>query len=886
MRTFATAVVLTLAIGTQAFAAEVRGKITDRTGGVLSAAVVHLLNVATAEEQTATADNAGSYRFTGLRVGIYRLATSFTGFSESARTIVFTNDTDTLTVDFELDLGSLKTDVTVTAARGERDTADVPLRTDTISAEAVRELTPASTGDALAAAPGVTVVGSGPFQIRPRLRGLDSTRVLVLVDGERLNNARTATDRAGIEVGLVDVDSIRNIEVLGGAGSVLYGTDALSGTINIVTDRARLSDVRKVTAGFDGFYSTNERGRRGTVNLGLSDTRWAISFRGGQERFDDYKAGKDFQESTQSFLDQGIVKRIDDFDDSFGALLGFPKLRAFPDPFNAPFTRTSATIPNSSMEGSTASVSGVVALSGSQKIEAKYQRRHASDVGFPDFAQPFFFQGITTPFSNLDKFSATYSLTNPTPWLARLSITPYYQRQDRLLHNDTPAQFAVPAQTFFPIGMRFRQVLSDTRQQVWTPGVDVQAALLTRPNNVLTIGATIFQDRSEDERTTTRINSEVGNVNVGQFGPAATVYATPIPLATTVEHPVRVPDARFRDAGFFLQDEWTASPILRLTGGVRVDSYRVVTRATPGYDVATLVAGAKPAIDPATLPNVNGVTVSRNAFTGEAGAVVFPDRAVTFFTHYGRSYRHPNLEELLFSGPATAGNIVPNITVKPETGHNVDVGTQFRSTRFGASASYFNNTYDNFISTEITATITTQEGNSSISQAINLAKVRIQGFEAEGRAPIVAAGLNWLPNIAVAYTRGTVLSGTSPLTGTSLAGEPQDNITPLKVSAGVRVNDRRERWWASYGVRAQSEVKRVSPLLSDSPFLIPQDLLALDGFAVHRIALGYDWRRGDERLGLTFAVDNLTDRFYREQFQFAPARGRTLSLMVTVGGAK
>jgi outer membrane receptor protein involved in Fe transport len=216
----------------------------------------------------------------------------------------------------------------------------------------------------------------------------------------------------------------------------------------------------------------------------------------------------------------------------------------------------------------------------------------------------------------------------------------------------------------------------------------------------------------------------------------------------------------------------------------------------------------------------------------------------------------------------------------------VDVGTQFRSARFAGSAAYFNNTYDNFISTEITAAITTQEGNSSISQAINLAKVRIQGFEAEGSAPIVAGGLNWLPTVSLAYTRGTVLGGTSPLSGTSLAGQPQDNITPLKVSAGLRVNDRRERWWASYGVRAQSEVKRVSPLLTGSPFLIPQDLLALDGFGVHRVAFGYDWRRGTERLGLTIAVDNLTDTFYREHFQFAPARGRSVSLMVTVKGAK
>ena len=41
----------------------------------------------------------------------------------------------------------------------------------------------------------------------------------------------------------------------------------------------------------------------------------------------------------------------------------------------------------------------------------------------------------------------------------------------------------------------------------------------------------------------------------------------------------------------------------------------------------------------------------------------------------------------------------------------------------------------------------------------------------------------------VAFTRGTVLSGTNPLTGASLAGTPQDNISPFKAILDVRFND-------------------------------------------------------------------------------------------------
>ena len=120
--------------------------------------------------------------------------------------------------------------------------------------------------------------------------------------------------------------------------------------------------------------------------------------------------------------------------------------------------------------------------------------------------------------------------------------------------------------------------------------------------------------------------------------------------------------------------------------------------------------------------------------------------------------------------------------------------------------------------------------------------------------------------------------------GASLAGKPQDNITPWKTFASLRVSDRGEHWWASYGIRSQGEVTRVSPLLSESPFLIAQDLFALEGFAVQRVAGGYTWTTGAQRLGISVAIENLGDRFYREQFQFAPARGRTMTLLVHVRG--
>src|SRR4029079_18172623 len=149
--------------------------------------------------------------------------------------------------------------------------------------------------------------------------------------------------------------------------------------------------------------------------------------------------------------------------------------------------------------------------------DSKYQPRAAEDVGFPDFSQPFFFQSIRLPWSRLDKTSGTYTVTNPTRWLSKLTARAYYQAQDRLLRNQLPVQFPVPSAAFFPINVFRLNILSDTQQQVWTPGVDGQATFLTSPTNVVTAGLTTFRDRSEDSRTTTTQQTLVGFVANGAF---------------------------------------------------------------------------------------------------------------------------------------------------------------------------------------------------------------------------------------------------------------------------------------------------------------------------------------------------------------------------------
>lgn len=871
---------LLLALSTQSVAqsgGQISGKISDRTAGALAGVKVTLKNLATQTELTATTDNNGQYQFDSIAVGLYRLRVEQAGFSTAARNVTLAEAGEKLEANFDLAPGSISEQVSVTAARGERDALEVPVRTEAVGSEELQRQNNTATQDSLTKTANVTVVGNGPFQQRPRLRGLDSSRILIMVDGERLNTSRVATDRAGVEIGLADPSNLQSVEVISGSGSVLYGTDALSGTINFISNQPQPSDKLRVGAGLNTFYSSNEDGRRGTGELSLSGKRFAVRFSGMLERYANYHAGASFAENTAAFINRvtvfsttpssalvpprGLVTQ-----QIFGGVLA--------DNFNAPFSRTTSEVLNSQSHGNSVNGVGRLFFTDNDVLRVSWNRRRASDIGFPDFKPPLFFQTLSLPYSNLDKYGMRYQKSGITPWFTGLSLNFYHQVQDRNLRNDFSA-FAISgppsrgAETLQRV-----DVLSDTRQNVKSYGYDVQATFLYKGRNILTTGTSFFRDHSRDSRVSrTRVNL-IGAALVPPAPPTLISFFQTV--ADTTTFPQRVPKSNFDNFGFFVQDELDVTKRLRIIGGLRVDRFNVATLNTPGYN--PLLPGlttATPAIDVSKLPNVNGTSINRTTVTGDIGAVIRVTDDFTFSGRVGRSYRHPNLEELFFAGPATIGSIIPNIAVKPETGINVDVSAKLRKSNYAASFSYFNNNYNNFISTEFITRAAAPTGLTA--QAINFAKVKIQGFELDGEYSHRLGSTVLTPFLTLAYLHGDIKEAVSPFTGQRLSNVPADNISPLKAVAGLRWMTNNDRWWTEYNVRAQAHVERVSPLLADSPFLIVQDLLALKGFGIHTWRGGYNFNREHGRVTLTLGLENFTNEFYREQFQFAPSRGRSFT---------
>jgi hemoglobin/transferrin/lactoferrin receptor protein len=844
---------------------QIFGKVSDQNSAAVESAKVVLKNPVTQTEQIVTTDSSGSFKFENLTSGLFRLTVEKKGFSAVTRSFTLISSNERIEANIELLPGSITEVVSVTATRGEREIQDVTVRAETITAEAILRENVTTTQDVLSKAPNITPVGNGPFQMRPRLRGLDSSRILILVDGERLNTSRVATDRAGVEIGLIDPTSIQSLEVVNGSGSVLYGTDALSGTINILTDQPRTTAGGiRVGGTLNTFYSTNENGRRGSARFDVSGRRFAFRFGGELERFENYHTGQSFNETSNFLHAEGKLRQ---------QILS----RVFPDPFNAPFTRTSSEVPNSQSHGS--SVNAIARLFTSEKggMRVNWLRRRNADIGFPDFTAPFFSQTLSLPFSNLDKYGFRYERYGLTEWFSRVAFNFYHQQQDRNLRNDFAVfSSAPPRPGEQPLDSIIRvKLLTDTRQNVKSYGWDFQSNFKLGSRNILTAGASWFLDHSRDSRVNVTETGIVGFATrtpaPARFIPANISFGPPV---TTF--PQRVPKSDFQNLAFFLQDEYDVTRWLRIVGGVRLDRFDVSAKTTPGYNpILPGIENAVPAIDRAKLPTATGVELNRSNVSGDIGVIIRPNDLMSFTARVGRSFRHPNLEELFFSGPATLGNAVPNITVEPETGINFDTGIRIRKARYAASLTYFNNHYRNFISTEI---VSQSPSIGLILQAVNFSRLRIQGFEFDSEYSINARRSIFTPFINVGYLHGQITEAVNPFNNSKLIDVPADNITPLKAVAGLRWSSPAGRFWGEYNVRAQAKVERVSPLLSESPFLIAQDFFSLGGFAVQNLRGGYNFQRENSRVALTFGLENFDNKFYREHFQFAPSRGRSLTM--------
>lgn len=195
-------------------------------------------------------------------------------------------------------------EIAVTAARSERGVFDTPQATTVIGKRAIGQANVSRTPDLLCYAQGVYVQRTNLGGGSPFIRGLTGKQVLILVDGVRLNNSFY---RFGPHqyLNTIDPNIIKRIEVVRGPGSVLYGSDALGGVINIITKRRTdFSSSADLSGLIEGRYDSGVDG--GSARAQFEGNRNAIGFIGGVtgKVFDDLEGGAGVDEQVPSGYDE------------------------------------------------------------------------------------------------------------------------------------------------------------------------------------------------------------------------------------------------------------------------------------------------------------------------------------------------------------------------------------------------------------------------------------------------------------------------------------------------------------------------------------------------------------------------------------------------------
>jgi hemoglobin/transferrin/lactoferrin receptor protein len=906
----------------------IAGTVKDQSGAALAGATVQATNTASGRAAVATSDSSGKYEFNGLPPGPYRVVARQAGFSDGSASVSL-GAGESASHDFSLNVGTLEADVTVTAARGLRDSAEIPQTVTTVTAADIEQRRPVGVADAYDRAPSMLQTDPNPFRARPQIRGLQSSRILVLVDGERLNNARFAADFVGVSPSLVDPTQIQSVEIVAGSSSSLYGSDAIGGTVNIVTKGPqRTTEGALFTAKLNADYNSNSDFRRGAVQLGYGIKQFALTANVSRFVQSRYEAGGEA-------INRADVVRFGQLAVRAGAAVGQNIITAYPV-YDLP---ANSKIDYSEGNGTNFGSDMMFFLGDKQTVRVKGQSNRFGNLGVPFSFIPGSTNGANTRFSRLNKFSLRYEATEITGWLARFSASYYWQDYERSLDEN---RFAIVAGSSFVSGPPptftstftgnvstfLPSVISQTINKNSGPGFDIQANIIPFKDFVYTTGVNYSKDESRDRFAETRFSTTaptIGNVT------------------SRIADRRNTPFSDYKNLGWYNQFEYTAARRLRLAGGFRIDRWETEAMPTPGFAVGSIgaiVAAVLPAIqaNPQSLnPNgLNGLSelvagtrsleTNNTVGTYNISATGLTSVGVNPYIRYSTSFHEPEITSRylvrnfstssLFSLPSLI-----NTGLRSERGRDFEFGVKVDRQRFRGSAGYFRNRIRDASGTGIgsycvapnpaAGIIATPPGFSScpinthlvqVFQTINFARVELKGFEgvAEADLPLGKAGSltpyftfstlkaqNQRPDANRVAVVNAVYNSSAPLPLEGSANDvPFYSLPKTQGAFAPRYTSKNGRVWAEYEYRWTSRIERVDPNdISFAGTTTFSFFKAYEGLSKQSIRGGF--RVGRERsISVTLGVENLTDNLYFLLFQPAPAQGRAFTVGTTINLSK
>ncbi len=618
-----------------------------------------------------------------------------------------------------------------------------------LSLKEIQKVAAQTSADLLASIPGIKVQKSQLGGGSPVLRGMESNRVLLVIDGVRMNNAIYRKGHLQNSI-TISPNLLDRTEVVFGPSSVIYGSDALGGVIHYYTKTPKLSEETKIKSNFFNRYSSVNQETTTNISAELRFKKWASFTSISYSNFGDLEMGKN---RSHGFSNWG-------------------KVSYFSKNTDTNYTATPTVNTDTNIQKNT---------------------------GFTqtDILQKFFFSiSKTTDI----RINLQYSTTSNIPRFDRLTELKdnsnpsslkfaewYYGPQQRLLISP---QFIInPNKNWLDKGtitLAYQKIKESRIQRKFT---SLNRVYREETVDVYSINGDFNVPLTKDKKRNLSYGFELtyNNVKSNAYGKTLIVSRNDITgFSKTFKVQSRYPDGKnnYTSEAIYIDYRQDLNSKSTLNSGIRFTS----TQLNAKWIDKTFI----------TLPSTN-ISLHNSAITATLGYVYKPQKSWQINYVISSGFRSPNIDDIGRVREKGGNVTVPNIHLKPEFAYNAEVSIQkyLNNKRFKIGANIYYTLLNNYIirdhfTLNKSRTILYDEDIANVVANQNRGTAFITGFTGSYQGKI---SKNWKTLGFITYTKGRTndtkeyLSSIPPLFGKFEVNYKNKN---LELGANIKFTNKKE----------------------------------------------------------------------------------------------
>jgi len=716
-------------------------------------------------------------------------------------------------------------EIILSASKGKEERRRIAEQIDVIAKENIVKMAPQTSADLLANMAGIRVQKSQFGGGSPVLRGMEANKILLVVDGVRMNNAIYRTGHLQNSI-TVSPNILDRVEVIFGPSSVIYGSDALGGVIHYFTKTPKTSQKNEVNSAIYNRFSAINNEFTTSGNIELRFKKWASFTNISYSKFGDLKMGK--------FRNHGYKN--------------WGKVFEYSNNTNTYYNPNPVTNPNPNIQKNTSYHQTdilqkmVIPLSKTDNLIFNFQYATSSNINRFDKLNEYkdgtlkFAEWYYGP-QNRVLLSSQLKINPEKKWLEKGSITAAYQniKESR-------------------IQRKFSSLNRYSRKEnvnVFSLNGDFFVPLTKVSNRVLSYGFE-FTYNKVNSNAFGRTLDVLGNKIVG-FSDEFTVQS-------------RYPDggSSYTNLASYANYRQDISEKSTLNTGIRYSANFLKAK----WIDSTFIS----------LPK-SQISLNNSAITATIGYAYKPSKNWQLNSVISSGFRSPNIDDVGKIREKNGNVTVPNITLKPEYAYNFEINglKYFNNRKFNMSLSMYYTLLNNYITRDYfqinnASTIIYDGEEGNVVANVNKGNAYILGGTYSFTGKI---NEYLISKASLTYTKGKAYD----------TYEPLSSIPPLFGSFEIGYQKNKFQATVNWKFNAQKKLKDYNLIegkdnIEQTPFNTTTNTYVGNlSWNIFNINTNY---RYNNSITVFFKIDNIFDIHYKEFASSISNSGRNFSFSILI----